>query len=461
MDVESQLEHRYVFVVCGDKEHILALNYSLKHLRQFTDNEILVVSDLSRNAIDIEHNNILDIETPAHYSNHQAAIYLKTGIHKFVELDNTLWCYLDSDVIALNAEVNKIFSHFMAPVTFCTDHCKLRRFSPSAVRQSAEVKAKAKELEDMILSFAEFEKERAKEISDGTDVSIDNNARKINFSDWEIKALKLVNHLLSQSQKKKTASKTPVKQSPHTFQLPSFVAYLLLRIYRPFLKLLLSLFNSGKLTMYEEQGPYHLDKTELEASIKTIPGREEKIEDKAITLEEWVEEKSEFTWDMQNENWLDTKNQVIKASESDDLLKLIQSTFDITVKEPNWQHWNGGVFLFSEISKAFLDTWHKYSIQIFQNPKWATRDQGTLIASAWEFGLENQPTLPIEFNFLADYYHSTMAYKGNLVFDINAEIKNITPNFIHIYHHFGDTSWQVWNDVTGTLTEKRNSIIKS
>ena len=88
---------------------------------------------------------------------------------------------------------------------------------------------------------------------------------------------------------------------------------------------------------------------------------------------------------------------------------------------------------------------------MFVQPKWMTRDQGTLIATVWKFGLQNHPILSVKYNFLADYYHSTISYQGNFVFNINRELKNISPYFIHIYHHFGDKEWDLWQDVEALL----------
>jgi hypothetical protein len=48
----------------------------------------------------------------------------------------------------------------------------------------------------------------------------------------------------------------------------------------------------------------------------------------------------------------------------------------------DWQHWNGGVFLFDDSSVEFLSSWHEKTVmRIFDLPNWKTRDQGTLIAT--------------------------------------------------------------------------------
>ncbi|MGM0650481.1 MAG: hypothetical protein ACQES1_08250, partial [Bacteroidota bacterium] len=74
--------NHFVFVVCGSKEHIDKLNFSLKFLKHFSNKNIIVVTDLSRNEAKINHDNILDVSTPEYYNNHKASIYLKTSLHK-------------------------------------------------------------------------------------------------------------------------------------------------------------------------------------------------------------------------------------------------------------------------------------------------------------------------------------------------------------------------------------------
>jgi hypothetical protein len=73
----------FVYVVCGDKEHIDTLHYSLLFLKHFSSNKIIVLTDSSRNETPVIHDSIIDIKTPEKYNNHQASIYLKTGVNQF------------------------------------------------------------------------------------------------------------------------------------------------------------------------------------------------------------------------------------------------------------------------------------------------------------------------------------------------------------------------------------------
>src|SRR5258708_17218314 len=125
--------NKFVFVVCGGREHIDTLHFSLRYLKLFSKNEIVVVTDSLRNGTPVEHNNVVDIKTPEHFTNHQASIYLKTGLNKFLPKGFT-YCYLDTDVVALNQECDDIFKHKQGPVTFAADHCLMPKFSLNAVK---------------------------------------------------------------------------------------------------------------------------------------------------------------------------------------------------------------------------------------------------------------------------------------------------------------------------------------
>ena len=125
--------NKFVFVVCGSREHIDTLHFSIRALKKFSHNEIIVATDSARNEIPISHDTVVDIRTPEHFNHHQASIYIKTGLNKFLEKGNN-YCYLDTDVVALDTKVDDIFEKYVPPVTFCTDHCVLDEFSPSAIK---------------------------------------------------------------------------------------------------------------------------------------------------------------------------------------------------------------------------------------------------------------------------------------------------------------------------------------
>lgn len=130
----------------------------------------------------------------------------------------------------------------------------------------------------------------------------------------------------------------------------------------------------------------------------------------------------------------------------------IQEKFGIHVATNQFQHWNGGVFLFDDESHDFLNRWFDKTMLIFQDPKWKTRDQGTLIATVWELGLQNHPMLGKQWNLIADYNNPFLQWKDEGQVSLSST-ELVRPNLIHVYHHFGDKSWGFWNQ----LIERVNS----
>jgi len=50
----------FVFVVCGAREHIDTLHFSIKALQQFSKKTIYVITDVSRNETPILYDNIIN-----------------------------------------------------------------------------------------------------------------------------------------------------------------------------------------------------------------------------------------------------------------------------------------------------------------------------------------------------------------------------------------------------------------
>jgi len=388
-----QPENQFVFVVCGAKEHIDTLNFSLLHLRFFSKNKIVVLTDLKRNGEIINHDNIVNISTPENLSNHQASIYLKTSAHRFLEHGKN-YCYLDTDVVALSNEVDNIFNFQHRQIIFATDHCKMREFSSHAVNCGCFEKKKK----------AALQLEKALE-------EYDLNKR---ITDPELK----------EKGKKLLKKFTSMKQKRIDYAVVVLRYYLSHRIFKLDEN---TFFNKKKRWWNDADGNvilYSMD-----------------------NFIENVENASGLKRDEKHDAWRTKDGDNVYDSECNHLKLSIKKIFNIDIDQQNFQHWNGGVFLFNDNSHKFLDAWHNKTMTIFNDPYWKTRDQGTLIATAWEFGIQEQETLPVEFNFIADYNHPTMIYKGNLTFDINDKRKNIKPCFIHIYHHWGDKDWNVWQDI--------------
>lgn len=383
----------FVFVVCGNRMHIDTLHFSLHALKHFSKNEIIVVTDAARNEIPVQHSGIIDIKTPEHLNHHQASIYLKTGLHKFLPAENN-YCYLDTDVVALCNSVDEIFSHFASPVTFCTDHCRINTFSPSAVncncpqlfeKDNETLKHYLKEFDEQVLP-------------------------QINYID---KCIREINEAVAHTKKMKWK-----------YALRTLSYYLPSTYYR-----LNSAYKLNKKTGYW----YDANNTLLWYAHK------DNIR--------YTEEKTGFHFNRDTKEWFRGNGESLGILTCNHLIEFIHKKFAVAITPPNWQHWNGGVFLFNNSSREFMEKWHTNTMNIFTDSNWKTRDQGTLAATVWHYNLQKHKTLPVEFNFIADYNRSSVKYKGKLSFCLDESPEPVHPYFIHIYHHWGDEQWKVWRDV--------------
>lgn len=281
----SQSCNLFVYAVCGDA-HGHRVNSSLRFLKRFSRQEILVVK--SRCDTPIDHDQVLRVEMPDTYNNHQTSILLKTGLHRVVGSAAKRYCYLDSDVVAVSPEVDTIFDIKQGPIVFSTDHVRMRQFSRWAVRCDC-------------------------------------------------------------------------------------------------------------------------------------------------------------------------------TGRCDHLRQAILEKFEIEISDADWQHWNGGVFIFDSESSGFLDTWHRFTREILDDPRWKTRDQGTLIAAAWRHGLQNLCPMPITYNYIVDPFNSvrdtdrpslrTFEYRINTRYSLHSMPGVLRPHFLHFIHGLNARGWKNWDDAETLLTE--------
>jgi len=120
----------FVFVVCGER-HAARLNVALKYLKHFSRSDIIVVKSRARQKLDCDQ--VIDCKVPRGFDNHRASIFLKTSLHRTLAGLPGRFCYLDSDVIAVNRDADAIFALPTRPVLFAQDHGNLSRFSRYAV----------------------------------------------------------------------------------------------------------------------------------------------------------------------------------------------------------------------------------------------------------------------------------------------------------------------------------------
>ncbi|MBP9689197.1 MAG: hypothetical protein KBE91_06265 [Bacteroidia bacterium] len=378
----------FVFVVCGTLEHIDTLHLSLQYLKKYSKNEIYIITDSARNETPIIHENIIDIKTDEKFNNHQASIYLKTGIHKFLPLGNN-YCYLDTDVVAVSADCDNIFNEFVAPITFAPDHCKVRKFSAYAVNCSC-------------LTNRTSDRDKFNKYMD------------------DIKKSTIFEPHLIDKNKELQAEFDKIKKSlvtKTTTAIRYFTSYPIFKFNEQFY------FDKKKRTWHIASGEIIMHEVNVER----------------------IQEATGLKYNKWNQKWLNKQGEDIWQDECNHLVENIKSTFDINIIDKNWQHWNGGVFLFNDLSHKFLDAWHNKTMHIFNLPEWKTRDQGTLITTAWEFGLQNHPTLSKKWNFIADFYNINLGLKPteNIITDDGFNT-SYNPAFVHVYHHWKNQDWIIW-----------------
>jgi len=380
----------FVFVVCGSSEHIHTLHIALRYLQGRTQKRIIVLTDSERNQLPIVHDDIIDVTTPSGYTDHQASIFLKTSLHRYLPQGNR-YCYLDSDVLAISDAIDDIFEQFEAPIRFAADHCKMSKFSPHAVNCGCLA---AKEQKRKVLSAA--------------------------FDQYTVKS--------PEALMKKAQLEAEFKKLRSNVFRKSVVAVRYVFSGREF--------ELNSEFRFDKRGRVWYDRDGMPVVFEADTSRIER--ETGLRYNRWKGE------------WTDVDGVNIWNDNCDHLREFIHAKFDITVSDANWQHWNGGVFLFDAQSHTFLESWFEKTIQAFSDPKWKTRDQGTLIATAWEYGLEQMVPLGKEWNFLCDHNNPLLGLlpeKGE--FSDDGFRTTVRPNLVHVYHHFGDTDWYIWNWIAG------------
>lgn len=393
---------KFVFVVCGGKEHVETLHYSLRALRHFSTHDILVVTDSVRNEIPVQHENIIDVRTPPHFDHHQASIYLKTGLHNILSPGN-LYCYLDTDVVALSQQVNDIFNKKAGIITFAIDHCQMHQFSPYAVNCGCLEKNKAEwnTLEEMLNRF-------------------DNSEQVTNL------------HLLKKQRELKRKFEL-IKRN--RLRYAKFASQYLL---------------SGKILHLDENTYFDKEKRIWYDTMGNAI-----LFDLSENTIKQIEQNTNWRWNFVKRRWISPTGNDVHQLDCNHLKQAIAQKFNIQVKGEKWQHWNGGVFLFDDASHNFMQTWHLKTLEIFNDPHWKTRDQGTLIATAWQFGLQNAPVISKHFNFIADFSNPRLMLSEDRGFITDdAFITQYSPAFIHIFHHFGKKGWEIWDWVEAKLQKE-------
>lgn len=385
----------FVFVVCGGGEHIDTLHFSLEILIKKTKHEVIVVTDTRRNEIPIDFSHVIDVATPDDYDHHQASIYLKTSLHRILP-QGKVYAYLDTDIIAFGANIDDIFDQYIPPVTFAPDHCTMPFFSPSAVNCGCreEYDAFILQLNDYLDSLDPLRKTNDQHILKQRDLL--KRTLQNTFSNKPLLILKGMQYLLSWPNFKLNAEFT---------------------------------YNRRTKLWTNKQG---------ESIMRVIHWNK-------------VVKKFNLKYRFLSLDIVFKNGRSIWSIYCDHLQEKIFGKFGVEVKDHTWQHWNGGVFLFNDLSHDFLETWHLFTREIFKDPTWKTRDQGTLIATAWKFGLEKHPLLDKKWNFICDYNNALLKFEAEEGTITDNGRNYLHPEFVHVYHHFGDKDWDFWNNLVKAI----------
>jgi len=389
----------FVFVVCGAKEFIEELNFSLKFLRHYSNYPIIVLTDSKRNEIPIEHDNIIDIETPSELKNHQAHLYLETKLPLYVKPENDdCYCYLDSDVIAISTDINNIFKHFTPPVSFAPDHCTIDYFSSGVMYCNCveEFRIMEEKFHFMKNYFPQFNSDDKQICKKREELKTTFNNLRINPFKNSLQGLKyFVNRYLIR---------------PKEFKLNgdfyfSFKDYCWRDV-------------CGNLLDYD----YRHYKVRLKRKYKIL---------------------------VRDDRWFDHKNRELipQAPHCSHLREHIKKHYHISIPA-EYQHWNGGVFIFDKSAIDFFRNWHDYTMLEIKRKKIKPYDdQGTLAVCAWKFGIQNKNTIPIKYNFITDYGNQSVKYEKSKGFTYNNFKTVFNPSFLHVYNQWGNKDWDIWQAV--------------
>jgi hypothetical protein len=428
-------EDRFVLVALGGEEHLAAAELAVAQLRRYSRRRVTVLTDPRRNRRPLAVA-ALPVATPVELADAAAAAWLKTSLHRHLDMGHR-WCYLDGDVLAVREGVDQVFLYRFGPVTFAPDHCRLPHFSAHAVRCSCRTPERVRQAEELDALLRRIDP-RPPELAPARQAllaAIREHERRHEAPPPEVAARRRrVEELLARF----AGSPLALLLALAARHQPELGARLLLELWR------------------------HRDVSRVvDAAMGDLPSwvrcrtgftwqaAERRGYDRLgrlllVDVPFHVARESPFRFDVEREEWLDGEGRLVFYTGCDHLRQAIRRRFGVEVADPDWQHWNGGVFLFDRAAAPFLDTWHEWTMQAFADPEWHDRDQGALVAAAWRHGLQAQGTLPVEHNFLADWNDRQLSCDEARGLSRDGGQTWVDPYLVHVYHHWGDRAWPVW-----------------
>ncbi|NLA25568.1 MAG: hypothetical protein GX879_11440, partial [Bacteroidales bacterium] len=327
--------------------------------------------------------------------------------------EENIYCYLDSDIVAINSEINTIFDEYIAPINFASDHCNMNQFSPHSMNCNC------------LETINKNEIEKKEKLNNNLGILFG----KINFSSKMIQKQSDDLYYTIQNWKK-----NPIK---NIFKIIRYVSF---RYVLPVKELYVKNYRFDRKTRCWYNN-------ENEIILFDYPYYEKELWNKAG-----------LRYNRKNNYWEDKDGTVyiFNIPECEHLVDYLKEVYSVEIPGI-WQHWNGGVFLFNFESKEFLDFWHNATIKEFDNLYTKTRDQFTLAMSAWKFGLQNHKRLDKKFNFITEFADANISYNEELGFTYDNFQTVFAPCFLHIYHEWGHKGWSIW-DYVERLEKSENLV---
>lgn len=389
----------FVYVVCGAAEYIDQLNFSLRYLKHFSKYPIIVVTDTIRNEKAIKHETIVDVKTPEHLNHHEASIFLETGLYKYLDLNNNVYFYLDSDMIAIDTAINKVFDFDISPILFAPDHCNIAQHSPHATKCDC--------LKNQLQKNYLFVKaiNSLPKITSGSIIDSDRKKLIHLFNDMKRKPLRYT-----------------LKNSAYIFK--RFVSLKKTFHFGNYY------FNKADKTWHNKNGDLiNYDFDYYNRKIRSEYG---------------------IFYDRESNRWktINGENAEPLIPECGHLVKHLKTYYHMDVPY-SFNHWNCGAFLFNTHSIKIMEFWHKFSVIEMSKNELNTKyiDQVVMTAAVFHFNIMNNKTLPIDYNFIADWEQSNTKHKTKTGYTFN-DFKTICkPVFLHVYNHWGDENWDIWQSV--------------
>ncbi len=341
--------------------------------------------------------------TPRELDDARAAIWLKTSVAEIAEnagLGPGPHAYVDSDVVAVADDVDRIFERFAPPVTFGSDlpfaAANLRTFSSHAVEcECAVERERLARYFRRLDSLTAFHREHG-ELAALADPALYEGARftgERRRGRWHDGIAEGGSAAGGIHFRQRFANGEPVEIVYSFVDAPWRLA------------------KRGDASRLEDDaGWFRFDASPEEAggghwedergdSLRRFatPGGERR---------EWFRDgRPRRTWrpDASSDAggaWVDAAG--VELGVCDHLADRLESLFGTPIPRPDWVPWNGGVFLFDASAAPFLADWRSRCLRLFAEPGFRVRDQGALVSAAWARGLAEHPRLPPADNRIVD-----------------------------------------------------------